>query len=203
MVVGKSRQHSEAFNELNCLFSSVDDNHIPETQGLVGCFSKNMRCKSSNLASVVLVALALVSPVLAQNTRPFPTKLLSWFGSCGAKKSMEIQIALNGEVIYRSSFPVCPIEDSSKEVQKTVVFSMKGGHVFQGEYHTSATQTIQGNIWQAGADPGVILFGISFASQKQILLNTIHIAKIGSESKTEIDRDFIVRTLPVRHEHLE
>src|SRR4051794_20003211 len=35
MVVGKSRQHSEAFNELNCLFSSVDDNHIPETQGLV------------------------------------------------------------------------------------------------------------------------------------------------------------------------
>ena len=159
--------------------------------------------KSSNLASVVLLVLALMSPVFAQHTPATSDQLWSWFGSCGAKRFMGIQIALNGKVIYRSSFPVCPIGDRSKEVQKTVVFSMKGGHVFQGEYHTTAAQTIEGNIWQAGADPGVILLGMSFDSQNQILLNTVHIAKVGRESRTEIDRGLIVRTFPSTRKHLE
>jgi hypothetical protein len=155
-----------------------------------------MRRKSSNPASVVFLVLALMSPGFAQDIPATPNQLWSWFGSCGAKRSMGIQIALDGKVIYRSSFPVCPIGDRSKEVQKRVVFSIKGGHVFQGEHHTTPTQTIEGNIWQAGADPGVILLGVSFDSQNQILLNTIHIAKVGRESRTEIDRGLIIRTFP-------
>jgi len=177
------------------MFSTVDDNHIPTNSGTL--LSKNMCPKSSSLASVAFVVLALMSPAFAQNTTATSDQLWSWFGSCEAKRQMEIQIALNGEVIYQSSFPVCPIGDRSKEAQKTVVFSVKGGHVFQGEYHTTAAQTIEGNIWQAGTDPGVILLGISFDSQNQILLNTIHIAKVGRESRTKIDRGLIVRTFPV------
>ena len=107
---------------------------------------------------------------------------------------------MRGKVIHRSSFPICPIHGRSEEVgppQKTVAFLFKGGYVFQGTYHTARTQTIEGNIWQAGTDPDAILFGVSFTSQNQILLNTIHIAKLGSESTSEIDRRLIVRTFPI------
>jgi hypothetical protein len=113
---------------------------------------------------------------------------------------MRLEVLLSGNVIHRSSFPICSITDRSEEVdnqQKIVAFSFKGGYVFQSEYHTARTQTIEGNIWQAGADPGAILFGISFTSQNQILLNTIHVAKPESESTSEIDRGLIVRTFPI------
>lgn len=73
---------------------------------------------------------------------------------------------------------------------------MKGESVFQGKYHTTASQIIEGKIWQAGADPGVILLGISFDSQNQILFNTIHIANIEREAITEIDRGLTVHTFP-------
>ncbi len=114
---------------------------------------------------------------------------------------MGLEVLMSGNVIHRSSFPICPINDRSEEAgpqQKIVEFSFKGGQVFQGKYHTSRTETIEGNVWQAGTDPGAILFGISFTSQNQILLNTIHIAKPGSESTSEIDRGLIVRTFPIR-----
>lgn len=111
---------------------------------------------------------------------------------------MGLEVVMDGQVIHRSSFPICPMKDRSRKTEKTKVFSFKGGHVFQGQYRTTRTEMIEGNIWQAGADPGVILLGVSFVSRKQILLNTIHFAKIGRESTTEIDRGMMVRTFPVK-----
>ena len=99
------------------------------------------------------------------------------------------------------SFPICPIADRSGEVEKRVVFSFKGGHIFQGEYRTRRTDSIEGNIWQAGSDPGVILFGVSFSTKKQVLLNTIHIAKAGVTSVSEIDPGLTVRTFPLSRKH--
>jgi hypothetical protein len=114
---------------------------------------------------------------------------------------MGLEILLSKKIIYRSSFPICPIADRSKEVQKTLVFSFKGGHLFQGEYQTTPHQTVEGNIWLAGSDPGVLLFGISFSARNQILLNTIHIAKPGKESTSQIDRGLVLRTFPIEPSH--
>jgi len=50
---------------------------------------------------------------------------------------------------------------------------------------------------QAGADPAAILLGVSFATKQQVLLNTIHIARPGKASISEIDRGLTVRTFPV------
>jgi hypothetical protein len=114
---------------------------------------------------------------------------------------MGIEVVLNGKPIYRSSFPICPIGDRSKEADKRIVFSFKGGHIFQGEYHTTPAETIQGNIWQAGTDPGAILFGLSFSTKKQVLLNTIHVAKPGKVSESEIDPGLKVRTFAISGKH--
>jgi hypothetical protein len=155
------------------------------------------------LRSLAVLILVITPPILSsQESRAAPDQLWSWFGNCGEKKYMGLEVVLSGKVIYRSSFPVCPIGDRSEEVYKRVIFSFKGGHVFQGEYHTTPAQTIAGNIWQAGADPGSLLLGISFATKTQVLLNTIHVAKPDSASVSEIDPGLTVRTFPT-HKHPE
>jgi len=153
---------------------------------------------------VLVLLLAVNSHYLSpQESRARPAQLWTWYGSCSDKRYMRLEVLLSGTVIHRSSFPICPITDLSQEVggqQKIVAFSFKGGYVFQGEYHTATTQTIEGNIWQAGTDPGAILFGVSFTSQNQILLNTIHVAKPRSQSISEIDRGLMVRTSAIGRE---
>ena len=106
---------------------------------------------------------------------------------------------LNGEVIHRSSFPICPVNETSKDVgsKKIVALSFKGGYTFQGTYRTKRTQTIEGNIWQAGKESDAILLGVSFMTPGQVLLNTIHMAELRAESTSEIDRGLVVRTFPI------
>jgi len=155
------------------------------------------------MRSSFFVALILaLTPTLSWSQTPqlAPEPLWYWFGDCGEKTQMGLEVLLNGKVIYRSSFPVCPTSDRTKKTdqqQKTVAFSFKGGHLFQGEHHTTQTQTIEGNIWQAGNDPGAILFGVSFSTERRVLLNTIHVAKLGAESTSEVDHGLVLRTFPI------
>jgi len=126
--------------------------------------------------------------------------LWHWFDTCSDERKMGVEVLLDGKAIYHSSFPVCPISDLGKtkeRPQKVMAFSFRGGHTFQGEYHTVRSQKIAGNIWQAGTDPGVILLGFSFSTKEQVLLNTVHIARPGIGSKSEIDHGLVVRTFPL------
>lgn len=118
------------------------------------------------LRVIAALSFALAPAVLSpQNAPATPEALWTWFGDCNENRKMGLDLVLNGKAIYRSSFPICPISDLSKETRKTLAFAIKGGHVFQGEYHTAQTQTIEGNIWQAGTDRGTILLGVSFPPQ--------------------------------------
>jgi hypothetical protein len=153
----------------------------------------------SRFFAVLILALT-PSLLWPQVPQAVPEPLWYCFGDCSEKTQMGLEVLLNGKVIHRSSFPICRTSDRPKErdgQQRIIAFTFNGGHVFQGEYHTTRKQPIEGNIWQAGTDPGAILFGISFSIKKQVLLNTIHVAKPGRESASEIDRGLIVRTFPI------
>jgi hypothetical protein len=80
--------------------------------------------------------------------------------------------------------------------ERKIVFHFKGGRIFQGEYRTLPTQTIEANVWQAGADPDTLLLGVTFVSDR-VLLNTIHLAKPGSPSESQMDRGIVVKTFPL------
>ena len=134
----------------------------------------------------VLILMFAPQLLSSQTSYVVPERLWTWFGDCSQKKYMGVEVVLSRKVIYRSSFPVCRIDDHSENVndllsnrgtpERKLVFSFKGGHVFQGKNHTTPTQTIEGNVWQSGTDPGVILFGLSFSTKQQVLLNTVHVA---------------------------
>lgn len=121
-----------------------------------------------------------------------------WFETCDGARHLGLVVLLDGKSVYRSKFSVCLNNNRPTPTaeERKVVFHFKGGHLFQGEYPTSPTQTIEGNIWQAGADPDVLLLGVTFVSDR-VLLNTIHTAKPDGQSVSELDRGIVVRTFPL------
>lgn len=120
-----------------------------------------------------------------------------WFQNCDGTKNLGLVVLLDGKPVYRSQFPVCRNNGPTPTAEeRKMVFHFKGGHVFQGEYRTSNTQTIEANIWQAGADPDSLLLGVTFVSDR-VLLNTIHVAKPDSSSVSQVDRGIVVRTFPL------
>ena len=120
-----------------------------------------------------------------------------WFESCGGKNNLGLVVLLDGKAVYRSRFPVCRNNGPTPTAEeRKLVFHFKGGRVFQGEYRTLPTQTIEANIWQAGADPNALLLGVTFVSDR-VLLNTIHVAKPDSTSESQLDRGIVIRTFPL------
>ena len=121
-----------------------------------------------------------------------------WFGSCRDARNLSLVVLLDGKAVYHSRFPVCrnngPTPTSE---ERKMVFRFKGGRIFQGEYRTLPTQTIEANIWQAGADPDALLLGVTFVSDNRVLLNTIHVAKPASKTVSQLDRGIVVRTFPL------
>jgi hypothetical protein len=118
-----------------------------------------------------------------------------WFQSCGGRaRKLGLVVLLDGQAVYRSEFPVC--RNSESTPGRKLVFHIKGGHVFRGDYRTSPTQTIEVNIWQAGADPDALRLGVRFTSDR-VLVNTTHIAKPESTSVSQPERGIEVRTFPL------
>ncbi len=113
---------------------------------------------------------------------------------------MGIEVTLDGKSVFKSSFPICKTTEAPRSPdgkQKILAFTFKGGRVFQGEYHTTVAETVDGNIWQAGADADDLILGVSFATKQQILLNTVHIARPDRPSAEQVDTGIVVATFQI------
>jgi len=127
-------------------------------------------------------------------------KVWWWFDDCPDGRTVGIDVLLDRKPIYHAQLRICQMyrkDADSKPTQKRRMFNLSGGHTFQNTYHTKETEEIEGNIWQAGADPDDLLLGLSFSTKDQVLLNTIHILNPSKASKTNIDTGMVVKTYPV------
>jgi len=114
---------------------------------------------------------------------------------------MAIQMVSKGRTIYHSNFRICQTRasDPNTERQKRRrIFHFSGEYTFQGTYRAGKNGTIEGNIWQAGADSDAILLGVSFVAHQQVLLNTIHVVKPGKSTQSRLDQDLFMRTDPLK-----
>ena len=76
-------------------------------------------------------------------------------------------------------------------------FHFAGGHSFKGEYRTRSADSIEGDIWEAGGDPDDLILGISFDTGKQVLLNTLHVARPEKQTSSKLDKGLFITTYPV------
>lgn len=139
-------------------------------------------------------------PQVSQGSVAATDALWYWSAECRPSTVMGLEVLVGGRAIFRSSFPVCrlrPLDARRGPEPPTLVFSFRGGNLFQGKYRTLRSQTIEGNIWQAGAGPDQLLLGVSFSMKQQVLLNSLHSASPDRVSESKLDRGVVLRTYPM------
>lgn len=114
---------------------------------------------------------------------------------CNGDHKLGVTVRLDRKVLYRGVLPIC--RGSRDAEDGRVEFHFVGGHTFQGEYRTRSTDSIEGDIWQAGGDPDALILGISFDTDRQILLNTLHIARPEKQSSSKLDKGLFITTYPL------
>jgi hypothetical protein len=144
---------------------------------------------------VLLVAIPALAqtPSVAENS----DVVWTWSTRCSGEHKLRVTVRLDNKVLYRGVLPICRGSRNAEDGRSD--FHFAGGHTFQGEYHTSLTDSIRGDIWQAGGEPDAMILCISFdaGKGKQILLNTVHIARPEKRTSSEIDKGLFVTTYPV------
>src|SRR5690349_15922023 len=127
-----------------------------------------------------------------------------WFSSCGATK-LVLQVKLDAQLVYSSTIPICRRErdsDGGSGETKTLSFTSKPTHPIKWEGYrddepvTKAGTALTVDLWQAGADPGALLIGVTVSDSQQIYMNTIHIAYPDRPSSTTLADGFVIDTHP-------
>lgn len=157
--------------------------------------------KSKTALIIVFVGVVLTATVRASQEGP----VWFWFATCGGP-AMTVEVRLDKTMLYKSSVPLCRADRASVDRQgqaSRIEFSFRPDRaILWAGYRdpndrTPANQLIEGNIWQAGADPGALEIGISFVSGGKILTNTIHTAHPGQRDESTIATGLVVLTYPV------
>ena len=169
----------------------------------MGAIKRKSRNILYRMLSSFFLFLVTVQAVMPSQHSPDALKpVWFWSGDCSQPRVIGVQVLLDGKTIFQSHFHACQMNRAdaiTERGQKTrASFHFSGGHAFQGSYHTTTSETVEGTIWQAGADPEDILLGVCFTAHGQVLLNTIHITQPGKSTASEIDPGLIIKTYPIK-----
>lgn len=147
--------------------------------------------------TLLFFVLLVAAPAVAQPSSVAEKSDVVWIWSkrCNLDHRLGVRIRLDDKVLFRGVLPICRGSRGAEDGR--VEFHFAGGNTFQGEYRTRTTDSIEGDIWQAGGEPDALILGISFDTGKQILLNTIHIAKTGEQTSSQLDKGIFITTYPV------
>ena len=147
--------------------------------------------------TLLFLAVLVAAPAIAQRkpSSRMGDAVWTWSKGCSGDHNLGVTVRLDAKVLYRGVLPICHGSRDTEDVR--VEFHFSGGHTFQNEYRTRSTDSIEGDFWQAGGEPDALILGISFDTGKQILLNTLHIARPGRQTSSELDNGLFITTYPV------
>lgn len=154
-------------------------------------------CRIIAKCTLLFFAVLVAAPAVAQpsSVAEKGDVVWTWSKRCNNNHRLGVKISVDGKVLYRGVLPICRGSRDAEDGRVEVRFA--GGHTFQGEYRTRTTDSIEGDIWQAGGEPDALIIGISFDTGKQILLNTVHVANPGKQTSSEVDKGIFITTYPV------
>jgi hypothetical protein len=147
---------------------------------------------------LLFFTILVAAPAIAQESSSHPQKpelIWTWSKQCDSKQELGVTVRLERKILYRGILAICPGNRDAENGR--VEFHFSGAHLFQGEYRTRSTDPIEGDIWQAGGESDALILGISFDTKKQVLLNTLHIARPDKQTSTELDKSLFITTYPV------
>ena len=151
------------------------------------------------LRSVCLVALLAARVLRGQNSAADEPALWSSYGTCAHPTAMIIELRADEHLLHRKTVKFCHSRHAQRwqrHFATILTFAVAGGRTYQDEYRTTRAEAIRADIWQASADTDAVVLGVSFASKRQILLNTLHILMPGKSRTDTIDRGLTVTSYP-------
>jgi hypothetical protein len=147
---------------------------------------------------LLFLAVLFASPEFAQQpstSTGTSEAVWTWSKQCGGNHELGVTVRLERKVLYRGILPIC--RGSREAEDGRVEFHFSGGHRFQGEYRTRSTDSIAGDIWQAGGESDALVLGVSFDSMRHVLLNTLHVARPDKQTSSELDKGLVITTYPI------
>jgi hypothetical protein len=147
--------------------------------------------------ALLLFAALLAVPAVAQHPafQKTPDIVWTWSKQCDAKQQLRVTVRLESKLLYEGLLPICRGNRGAEDGR--VEFHFSSDHVFGGEYRARKSDSIEGDIWQAGGEMDALMLGVSLATKKQVMLNTLHIAKPDKQTSAELDKGLYITTTPV------
>ena len=134
-----------------------------------------------DIRKYLLIGATIALPTLADAQvarKPVPDSLWTWSSDCSHPAAVRFEIRLNARVLFNQTLTLCRLSSDQARGEaehRPIAITFSATHTFQGEYRTTAADTITCDLWQAGADPHDVILGIAFSTPRQVLLNAVHI----------------------------
>ena len=146
---------------------------------------------------VWLLAASWGLPSIAQQPGPQQESdtVWTWSAQCDTKQQLRVTVHLQSKLLYEGLLPICL---GNRDAEKgRAEFHFSSDQVFGGQYKARRRDSIEGDIWQAAGEKDALVLGISLATKKQIMLNTLHIASPDKKTSAELDKGLFITTIPV------
>ncbi len=167
---------------------------------------RNMKPSLSLLFATVLTVLCLQSVARPQSST-YDDVVWHWFAHHRVKDTLQLTIYFMGKPIYDTSFSIFRKRRGDigpEHPQRILKFFFNAPlEIFGRKYRSLGSGIIEGNIWQAGRDPGWMLLGVSFVNGRRVFLNSLHTAKPYKLSRSDLARGLFITTHPLNGKHNE
>lgn len=146
---------------------------------------------------ILILAAFLGLPIIAQQpgAQQESDIVWTWSAQCDTKQQLRVTVHLQSKLLYEGLLPICRGNRDAENGRAEFHFS--SGQVFGGEYRARKRDSIEGDIWQAGGEKDALVLGISLATKKQVMLNTLHIASPDKKTSAELDKGLFITTTPM------
>ena len=120
-----------------------------------------------------------------------------WFAECRDPRSIKLRVTLNGKLKYESKFDVClmPRRAIVDEPQQRVLSFALRNNAYSLFGETKGDQ-LEGNFWEASKGENDILIGVSFANDKRVWSNIVHVLNPAAPSMLNLRNGLVIKTLP-------
>lgn len=120
-----------------------------------------------------------------------------WYAQCTDARPVKVEVTLNGKLEYQTSFEVCHMPRSSivpDSPQRILQFNLRSKA--RSLFGERKGENLEGSIWEAGEDQSDLVLGVSFADNKRVWCNTLHIVNPEVPTKSNLAHGLVIKTLP-------
>ena len=145
---------------------------------------------------LLLLTAFLGLPLIAQQpgAKQGTDVVWTWSAQCNTNQQLRVAVRLGSKLLYEGLLPICRGNRDAENGRAD--FNFSSDRVFGAEYRPQRRASIECDIWQAGGEKDALVLGISLATKKQVMLNTLHIASPDKKTSTELDKGLYITTSP-------